>query len=64
MTVTLTLEEVALLTRLVELRLQEIGTEIRHTRTVKYRDVLKNERTLLRAIRERLEQPAAAAAEA
>lgn len=57
-------EELAILRELVELRLNELGPEIHHTRTPEYHEDLKQFRDVLKRLRERLATVAGASAPA
>ncbi|MCG3129059.1 MAG: hypothetical protein CHACPFDD_03968 [Phycisphaerae bacterium] len=55
-------EELAILRELVDLRLDELGPEIHHTRTPDYHEDLKQYRDALKRLRERLAGAPSAAA--
>jgi len=54
MNIELTQRERDLLTQLVDTALREIGPEIRRTMTYDYKDDLKDQRQMLRHVRDRL----------
>jgi hypothetical protein len=62
MMIELSQEDLAILKTLVKERINELGPEIRHTRTPDYHDDLKSLRATLRRLCENLEAKAAASA--
>jgi hypothetical protein len=59
MKIELTPEEVANIRALIERRIEELGPEIHHTRTLEYREELKKLRDQLQGLAQRLSQAAA-----